>query len=266
MKLDQIKKVAVIGAGIMGHGFAQIFAQKGYSVTLYDIDEKILKLRSPGSGQIWILHRFEWSGRKRKGGPGKNFHHHKLEEVAGKGGFCPGGGPGDPGPEERHFRQTGPSGPSPRHFGFQHFRLEHYRNGLRYPKAGKDDYHPRDQSSDHHSARGNRPRGETSDETAEICYRLLLKLGKRPVRVLKEVPGFLFNRLNWPFTVKPSTASKQGLPRPRISTMWSKQGMVSASPTWAPWKPATSGAWIPSTGWPRIYFPTLAPPVCPSGA
>jgi 3-hydroxybutyryl-CoA dehydrogenase len=39
-------------------------------------------------------------------------------------------------------------------------------------------------------------RGEkTSDETAEICYRLLLKLGKKPVRVLKEVPGFLFNRL-----------------------------------------------------------------------
>ena len=36
---------------------------------------------------------------------------------------------------------------------------------------------------------------KTSDETAELCYGLLLKLGKRPVRVLKEVPGFLFNRL-----------------------------------------------------------------------
>jgi 3-hydroxyacyl-CoA dehydrogenase len=45
-------------------------------------------------------------------------------------------------------------------------------------------------------------RGEkTSDETAELCYHLLLKLGKRPVRVLREVPGFLFNRLQlalWP--------------------------------------------------------------------
>jgi 3-hydroxybutyryl-CoA dehydrogenase len=43
-------------------------------------------------------------------------------------------------------------------------------------------------------------RGEkTSDETAELCYRLLLKLGKRPIRVLKEVPGFLFNRLQLAF-------------------------------------------------------------------
>ncbi|KPK85542.1 MAG: hypothetical protein AMJ94_19005, partial [Deltaproteobacteria bacterium SM23_61] len=38
-----MKKVAVIGAGIMGHGFAQIFAQKDYSVFLYDIDKKILQ-------------------------------------------------------------------------------------------------------------------------------------------------------------------------------------------------------------------------------
>ena len=42
MKLSQIKRVAIIGAGIMGHGFAQIFAQKGYPVFLYDIDGVIL--------------------------------------------------------------------------------------------------------------------------------------------------------------------------------------------------------------------------------
>ena len=55
MKLSQIKRVAVIGAGIMGHGFAQIFAQKGYPVFLYDIDEKILKTAlKPGSVPIWI--------------------------------------------------------------------------------------------------------------------------------------------------------------------------------------------------------------------
>jgi 3-hydroxybutyryl-CoA dehydrogenase len=41
-------------------------------------------------------------------------------------------------------------------------------------------------------------RGEkTSDETAELTYRLMLKLGKKPVRLLKEVPGFLFNRMQF---------------------------------------------------------------------
>jgi 3-hydroxybutyryl-CoA dehydrogenase len=39
-------------------------------------------------------------------------------------------------------------------------------------------------------------RGEkTSDETADLSYLLLLKVGKKPIRLLKEVPGFLFNRL-----------------------------------------------------------------------
>ena len=42
MKLDKINKVAVIGAGVMGHSLAQVFAQNGYSVKLYDLDHDIL--------------------------------------------------------------------------------------------------------------------------------------------------------------------------------------------------------------------------------
>ncbi len=49
MKVNQIKKNAVVGAGIMGHGFAMVFAQKGYPVFLYDIDPRILK-KDPGAG------------------------------------------------------------------------------------------------------------------------------------------------------------------------------------------------------------------------
>jgi 3-hydroxybutyryl-CoA dehydrogenase len=41
-------------------------------------------------------------------------------------------------------------------------------------------------------------RGEkTSDDTAEIAYRLMKKVGKVPIRVLKEAPGFLYNRLHF---------------------------------------------------------------------
>ncbi|MGE0378720.1 MAG: 3-hydroxyacyl-CoA dehydrogenase NAD-binding domain-containing protein [Planctomycetaceae bacterium] len=38
MSLDQIKKVAVIGAGDMGHGIAEVALLAGYPVTLYDIN------------------------------------------------------------------------------------------------------------------------------------------------------------------------------------------------------------------------------------
>ena len=43
MKLDKINKIAVIGAGVMGHSLAQVFAQSGYSVKLHDLDPDILE-------------------------------------------------------------------------------------------------------------------------------------------------------------------------------------------------------------------------------
>jgi len=39
----EIEKVAVIGAGTMGHGIAQCFAQNRKNVMMVDVDEKILQ-------------------------------------------------------------------------------------------------------------------------------------------------------------------------------------------------------------------------------
>jgi len=36
MELKDIKKIGVVGAGTMGHGIAQVFAQAGYPVYLVD--------------------------------------------------------------------------------------------------------------------------------------------------------------------------------------------------------------------------------------
>jgi len=42
MDIRDIKNIAVVGAGLMGHGIAQIFAVKGYSVTLMDLQDPLL--------------------------------------------------------------------------------------------------------------------------------------------------------------------------------------------------------------------------------
>ena len=42
MNKHQIEKVAVIGAGLMGHGIALEIAAAGYHVNLYDVTEDIL--------------------------------------------------------------------------------------------------------------------------------------------------------------------------------------------------------------------------------
>ena len=43
MKLEQIKQVSVLGAGIMGHGIANAFIMGGYPVRLYDVSNDILE-------------------------------------------------------------------------------------------------------------------------------------------------------------------------------------------------------------------------------
>jgi len=42
MKLEEIHQIAVLGAGLMGHGIAQSFIAGGYPVMLYDIQESVL--------------------------------------------------------------------------------------------------------------------------------------------------------------------------------------------------------------------------------
>jgi 3-hydroxybutyryl-CoA dehydrogenase len=41
--MREIRQIAVVGAGLMGHGIGQNFAQKGYSVILYDLNHSILE-------------------------------------------------------------------------------------------------------------------------------------------------------------------------------------------------------------------------------
>lgn len=41
--LREIKKIAVVGAGLMGHEIAQAFSQKDYTVTLGNLSPSILE-------------------------------------------------------------------------------------------------------------------------------------------------------------------------------------------------------------------------------
>jgi len=43
LKAEEIRTIGVIGAGLMGHGIAQVFALKGYKVKLFDNDSKVLE-------------------------------------------------------------------------------------------------------------------------------------------------------------------------------------------------------------------------------
>lgn len=42
MNVEDVKRIAIIGAGDMGHGIAACFLQYGFTVTLRDIEQKFI--------------------------------------------------------------------------------------------------------------------------------------------------------------------------------------------------------------------------------
>ena len=42
MELSDIKTIGIVGAGLMGHGIAQVFAFRGYQVNIFDVDQEAL--------------------------------------------------------------------------------------------------------------------------------------------------------------------------------------------------------------------------------
>ncbi|MCK5626194.1 3-hydroxyacyl-CoA dehydrogenase, partial [Candidatus Bathyarchaeota archaeon] len=59
-----MKKLAVIGAGLLGHGIAQVFAMRGYEVNLLDLNDDLLK--KAFQGIEWSLNKFVEKRRIRK--------------------------------------------------------------------------------------------------------------------------------------------------------------------------------------------------------
>lgn len=60
-KMMEIRKVAVLGAGLMGNGIAQVCAQAGYEVKMRDIDQKFID-----KGQATIKKNIERSVQKER--------------------------------------------------------------------------------------------------------------------------------------------------------------------------------------------------------
>ena len=42
MRIDEVRRVAILGAGTMGHGIAQVAAMAGWNVALYDVAEDLV--------------------------------------------------------------------------------------------------------------------------------------------------------------------------------------------------------------------------------
>ena len=199
MKLGQIRRIAVIGAGIMGHGFAQVFGQKGYPVALYDVEEGILKnaLSQIANNLDTFLDHKMLTRRAEKETLEKIRITTDLEDAVRHADFVLEAVPEVMDLKKKLFADLD-------RFSPPHAILASNTSGLSITEIGASTHRP-EKTIIAHGA--NPPhivpvveivRGEkTSDETADLTYQLMRRIGKRPVRLLKEVPGFLLNRLQF---------------------------------------------------------------------
>ena len=190
-------KVAVVGAGTMGHGIAQVFAQAGCLVKLIDVNEQVLKeafTRIKANLEFFVeanvlslqdsvdaLARIEAST--------------DIEGGVGDAEFVTEAVPEEIKLKQQIFRKMDRDTSS-------HTILASNTSGLSVSEIASATEHPERVIGTNW---WNPPqliplvemmKGEkTSEETVQRTKEVLVKVGKMPILILKPVPGFVGNRL-----------------------------------------------------------------------
>lgn len=192
-----MQKIAVIGAGLMGHGIAQIFAVNGHEVTLVDLDENILEYAIRGirkNLELMAEHdviapedidaaidRVTTTTNMEKGVDGADF---VLEAVV----------------ENLEVKQDlfmnldricPPSTIMASNTSVISITEIAQKSLYKQRIVGTHFWNPPHLIPLVEVVPGDK----TAKETVETTYQLLLDVGKHPVKVKKDVPGFVANRL-----------------------------------------------------------------------
>ncbi len=194
---EKIRRVCVVGAGLMGHGIAQVFAMKGYEVSLIDISDEILQKALKSIE--WSLNKFVEKRRIRKEDAEAALARIKATISYEEG--CKGidlaveAVPENIELKKKIFAQIDKLSPA-------HAIIASNTSTLSITEMGRATNRP-DKTVGMHWF--NPPqlmqlievvRGEdTSDETADTIMELSRKLGKTPILCKKDVRGFIVNRV-----------------------------------------------------------------------
>jgi 3-hydroxybutyryl-CoA dehydrogenase len=216
MGCQPLAEVAVIGSGLMGHGIAQVFAQKDYSVTLYDLNPFILekalsRIRSnletfvevglePEERMEKILSRIETSI--------------DLGQAVEKACFVVEAAPEDLALKIQLFEELDRNCPAETILASNTSTLPISEFGKKVKRRERliitHWFNP-----PHIIPVVEVVRGEmTSARAFDLTFDLMKRLGKRPIRVLKEIPGFLINRVQTAMVREILSLIEQGVAEP----------------------------------------------------
>ncbi len=214
--LDEIRTVAVIGAGVMGSGIAQTFAQAGYSVRLAARRPETLEasLRRIGRNQEAMIQAGLLGEALAREALARIHPTADLAEAVRDCQFVSESVPEDPAVKREVFAALDRLAP-------RGAVLSTDTSGLPISTIASATARPQAVVGFHWM---NPPhlmppieviRGERTSETAmRLACDLARRLGRVPIRVEKDVPGFLWNRLQLALIREALHVVEQGIAAP----------------------------------------------------
>ncbi|MEM2144688.1 MAG: 3-hydroxyacyl-CoA dehydrogenase [Candidatus Jordarchaeaceae archaeon] len=197
MKLEDIKNITVLGAGAMGHGIAQLCAVAGYNVTIRDIEQRFL---DDGLNKIkWSLGKLSEKGKisadAMKAALDRITTTTDLKAAVKNCDYMIEAIPEILKLKQDTFKEVDATAP-------KHAILATNTSALSITEMANVTKRPDKVVGMHFFNPPQMMRlveviyqPKTSKETAEITYQLAKKLGKEPVYCMKDIPGFLANRV-----------------------------------------------------------------------
>jgi len=216
MKAEDVKKVAMIGAGDMGHGIAACCLMGGYTVVLRDIDQKFVD-----RGMAGIKASFDKFKEKGKMTPEAYDDAMKrlipmvdLQEAVKDADFIIEAVPEKVDLKKSVFADLDKF--APKHAilasNTSNISITEIASATSRPEKviGYNFFKPAILMKLVEVIKG----GKTSDESIAIGYDIAKKIKKVPVIVKKDSPGFIYNRVNEPTLVLLSKIVEAGHPSP----------------------------------------------------
>lgn len=216
MKVEDIKTISIIGAGLMGHGIAQVFAQAGYNVLLRDIKQEFLS--NAVSKMKENLQKMSAAGLVRKEEIDATISRVKttldMREALTNSDFMIEAATENMDLKKQIFREASKFTP-------ERAVLATNTSGLPIVDVAGVTNRPGKVIGTHF---WNPPyllravevvkAAGTTDETVKVTYDLLTKVGKKPVVVKKDIPGQIGIRILYAMLREAMSLVEKGVASP----------------------------------------------------
>ena len=200
MKFEDIKHVAVIGAGDMGHGIAQVSLMAGYTVSMYDIKDEFVER---GKGRIeWSMGKLVEKARISEKDRDQFLANLSLvtdiEKAVKNADLCIEAAPENIELKKEIFGNLDKFSPKHAILGTNtsNMSIDEIANATNRPDkvVGLHFFNPPVMMQLVEITKG----AKTSDETVDLMVKLTKAMTKDPIVCKKDSPGFIVNRITAP--------------------------------------------------------------------